>query len=193
MAANAYHTFLTLYPKAPQTEIATYKEALSYYKLSPRFDTDQSYTKKAIQKLKLYIAEYPKSSLSDKAGKYIEELRSKLAHKIYHAAQQYLLLNQYKAAVIYYDETVEQYPESSWAELALVREIAAYNEYASRSIPSSKRKRYKKAVSTYQRYVQLFPDGKHIAEAKDNFRVARNALEDLEPLDAAPKTASAQR
>lgn len=179
LAANAYHKFQTLYPQAVQAKIAAFKEAMSYYKLSPRYDTDQTYTHKAIRKFNLFIHEYPNSSRVNKAGKYIKELRSKLAHKIFHAGQQYLKLDQYKAAIIYYNLTVNSYPGTKWAERALVREIAAYNEYASRSIPSSKRKRYKKAVATYQKYLHLFPHGKHLAQAKENFEVARAALDNM--------------
>ncbi len=183
LAANAYQQFTILYPQSTQTEMATYKEALCYFKLSPRYATDQKYTHKAIQQFNLFISEYPNSDLLDKAGKYVTKLRTKLAHKIYAAAQLYFKLDQYKAAVIYYDATVDQYPGTSWAEQSLVREIAAYNEYARKSIHSSKIERYKKELAAYQQYLQLFPDGKHKGKAKANARTAKHALAHLQPAE----------
>jgi outer membrane protein assembly factor BamD len=189
LAANAYQQFTILYPQSPQTEIATYKEGMCYFKLSPRYATDQKYTQQAIQQFNLFISEYPNSDLLDKAGKYVTKLRSKLAHKIFNAAQLYFKLDQFKAAVIYYDATVDQYPGTSWAERSLVREIAVYNKYASKSVRSSKVKRYKKAVAAYQQYLQLFPNGKHKTKAKANAQTAQKALAGLQP-DVSNQTAS---
>jgi outer membrane protein assembly factor BamD len=189
LAADAYQRFITLYPKSTQSQMASYKEGLCYYKLSPRYAVDQSNTHKAIQQFNLFIAQYPQSNLADKAGKYVSKLRDKLAHKIYNAGQLYFRLDQYKAAVIYYDLTVDQYPDTPWAEQSLVQEIATYVEYASKSVPSSKRKRYKKALDTYQQYLQLFPKGKHHARAKANAKDARKALAHLEKA-ASKKTVS---
>lgn len=179
LAANAYQQFTLRYPKSPQAEMATFKIAMCYFKLSPRYEVDQEYTHKAIQNFNLFISEYPNSDLIDKAGKYVTQLRTKLAHKVFNAAQLYFRLDQYKAAVIYYNATVNQYPGTSWAELALVREIAAYDEYASKSIHSSKISRYRKAMATYRQYLQLFPNGKHKAEAKANAQAAKKALASL--------------
>jgi outer membrane protein assembly factor BamD len=180
LAANAYNTFLSLYPQSPKEEVSTFKEALSYYKLSPRYDVSQKNTHKAIQKFQLFISRYPDSDRADQAGKYITKMRTKLAHKTFNAAQLYDRLNQYKAAVIYYNSTVDKYPDTHWAEQALVKEIATYVEYASKSVPSSKRKRYNKAVNTYEKYVQLFPHGEHRQEAKAKVKKAKAALAKME-------------
>jgi outer membrane protein assembly factor BamD len=192
LAANAYDTFLSLYPQSPKEKAATFKEALSYYKLSPRYDISQDNTHKAIQKFKLFISRYPNSSRADQAGKYITKMRTKLAHKMFNAAQLYDRLNQYKAAVIYYSSTVDKYPDTHWAEQALVKEIATYVEYASKSVQSSKHERYKKAVNTYNKYVQLFPHGKHREEAKAKVKKAQKALAKLEPSSDKKATAANQ-
>jgi outer membrane protein assembly factor BamD len=192
LAANAYNTFLSLYPQSPKEKASTFKEALSYYKLSPRYDISQKNTRKAIQKFKLFISRYPNSDRADQAGKYITKMRTKLAHKMFNAAQLYDRLNQYKAAVIYYNSTVDKYPDTHWAEQALVKEIATYVEYADKSVPSSKRKRYNKAVSTYEKYVQLFPHGEHRQEAKAKVKKAKAALVKMESSSNKKATAANQ-
>lgn len=179
LAADSYNRFISLYPQSERREEVAFKEALSYFNMSPRYKLSQRYTRQAIEKFRIFLSRYPDSEYADQAGVYITELRNKLAHKLYEAAQLYMRLDQYEAAIIYYDLTVNQYPESSWAERALVRKIAAYNEYASRSVPSSQRERYQKAIETYEKYLQLFPNGPNRQEAEAHVDDARAALADL--------------
>lgn len=179
LAADAYNRFISLFPQAERRQEAAFKEALSYYQLSPRYKLDQTYTRRAIEKFRIYLARYPASERADQAGQYISEMRSKLAHKKYEAAQLYHRLDQYEAAIVYYNLTVDQYPETRWAELALVKEIGAYVEYAEHSIPVSRRERYQKAIETYEKYLQLFPNGEHRQMAEANVDDARAALADL--------------
>lgn len=179
LAADSYNRFTSLYPQSERREEVAFKEALSYYNMSPRYKLSQRYTRQAIERFRIFLSRYPNSEYADQAGIYITELRNKLAHKLYESAQLYLRLDQYEAAIIYYDLTVNQYPESSWAERALVREIAAYNEYASRSVQSSQRDRYQQAIETYEKYLQLFPNGPNRQEAEANVDDARAALANL--------------
>lgn len=179
LAADSYSRYISLYPQSERREEAAFKEALSYYNMSPRYKLTQRYTRQAIESFRIFISRYPDSEYVDEAGVYITELRNKLAHKLYESAQLYMRLDQYEAAIIYYDLTVNQYPESSWAEQALVREISAYNEYASRSVQSSQRDRYQKAIDTYEKYLQLFPNGPNRQQAEANVDDARAALADL--------------
>ncbi len=182
LAADAYRRFITLYPQSFKRQKAQFKEALSYYKLSPRYRISQKYTHTAIEKLKLYIARYPESEKVDEAAHYVSQLRSKLAHKIYHAADMYDRLDQYEAAVIYYDMTIDRYPETKWAERALAQQIETYLEYAEKSIRWKQVDRYKKAVEGYEMYLQLFPQGPHRAEVEGYVNKAREALARLDPV-----------
>ncbi len=179
LAADTYNRFISLYPQADRREEVAFKEALSYFNMSPRYKLDQQYTRRAIEQFRIFLSQFPNSEYADQAGVYLSEMRSKLAHKHYEAAQLYMRLDQYEAAIVYYDLTVNQYPETQWAEQALVREIAAYNEYASRSVQSSQRERYQKAIDTYETYLQLFPNGENRTQAEDNVDDARAALAEL--------------
>ena len=156
LAANSYQQFTTLYPRSPKRQTAAFKEALSYYNLSPRYRIDQTYTRQAIEKFRLFISRYQDTDQADQAAQYLTDMRSKLAKKHFHAAEMYIRTEQYEAATIYYDLVIDDYPETSWAERALVNEIAAYNEYASKSVTSKQYERYQKAVKSYEKYLQLF-------------------------------------
>lgn len=179
LAASEYERFISLFPRVEKREEAQYREAYCYYQMSPRYKLDQKYTKKAIEKFQLYSSRYPNSDKMKQVSTYITEMRQKLAKKLYYAADLYMRTDQYEAAIIYYDLTIDKYPETVWAQRSLVDEISAYNTYASRSIQSKQEERYEKAVKTYEKFVQLFPNGKYRSEAENHVDEARSALADL--------------
>ena len=179
LAASEFQRYSGLYPRSERREEADYKEALSYYKISPRYKIDQQYTRKAIEKFRLYNSRYPNSDKVQEAAQYITELRSKLAHKLFGSAELYMRTDRYEAAIIYYDLIINNYPESKWAERALVNEIEAYNIFASKSITDKQDERYGKAVEAYEKYIQLFPNGSNRAEAESLVDEARVALANL--------------
>lgn len=193
LAANSYERFTTLYPQSPKRQTAAFKEALSYYNLSPRYRIDQEYTREAIEKFRLFISRYPDSEEADQAAQYLTDMRSKLAKKHYYAAEMYMRTDQYQAAIIYYDLVINDFPETSWAEQALVDEIAAYNEYASLSVRDKQYERYQKAVESYEKYLQLFPNGPHREQAEELVDDARAALANLSPVVEEEQTTTANQ
>jgi len=176
LAANEYKRFYSYYPKSDKRQEVQFKEALCYERLSPRYKLDQTNSIKAIELFQLFISHYPNSARADSAGKFIDKLRDKLAHKTYAAAKLYMRNNHYKAAAIYYGLTVDQYPETNWAEVALAKQVTAYLELADNSVRSKQEERYTKAVEAYQKYVQIFPDGKNREEAENSYSSAKAAL-----------------
>ncbi|WP_445665041.1 outer membrane protein assembly factor BamD [Fodinibius sp. AD559] len=183
LAASEYQRFISLFPRVERRQEAQFKEAYCYYKLSPRYKLDQKYTRTAIEKFQLYNSRFPNSEKADEAGQYISEMRTKLARKLYHSADLYLRTDRYEAAVIYYDLTIDKYPETKWAQRALVDKIETYNIYADRSVPSKQRERYQKAVEAYEKFIQLYPNGEYRQDAEELVDEARTALAEL-PDDA---------
>jgi outer membrane protein assembly factor BamD len=190
-AASEYERFISLFPRSEERQEAQFQEAYCYYKLSPRYKLDQKYTRKAIEKFRLYNSRYPNSEKVKEAAQYITEMRSKLAKKLYQSADLYMRTDQYEAAIIYYDLTIDQYPESVWAQRALVDEINAYNIYASRSVQSKQEERYRSAVETYEKFVQLFPNGEYRQQAESYVDQARTALADLSSNDTQSENTTA--
>lgn len=191
LAADAFQRFVLLFPNEDKAQLAQFNEALSYYKLSPRYRIYQKNTHSAIEKFQLFIVEYPESDKVDEAGEYIAKMRSKLARKLYHAADMYDRLDQYEAAVKYYHNVIEQYPDTEWAERALAQEIGTYIDYASKSVPWKKIDRYTKAVEGYEQYIQLFPTGSHRDEVEGYVNQARDMLATLEPVETPPEVKDA--
>lgn len=180
LAEAEYKRFRDLYPRAEKVDIADFKRAVSYYKMSPRYKLDQTNSEKAIELFNLYISRYPQNSAKiQEADGYIRDLRNKMAHKNYAAAQLYFRLEQYEAAAIYYDVTINNYPDSKWAEQALSEQINTYVLFANRSIASKQEERYRKAIESYEKYLQLFPRGEHREDAEDYYEAALEGLESI--------------
>lgn len=191
LASSEYERYISQFPRSDKRQEAQYKDAICYYNLSPRYKLDQKYTKKAIEQFRLYISRYPNSENAEQAAQYITELRSKLAEKLYYAADLYQRTDQYEAAIIYYNLTIDNYPESIWAQRSLVDEIQTYNTYAERSVRSKQQERYQKAVDTYEKFLQLFPHGKYRSKAEDYVDEARTALASLQKNNSNTKTSTA--
>lgn len=190
LAASEFERFISLFPRTEKREDAQYKEAFCYYKLSPRYKLDQSYTRRAIEKFRLFNSRFPNSSRTEEAAQHITELRSKLAKKLYNAGDLYMRVDDYEAAITYYDLTIDRYPESTWAQRALVDKINAYNVYAGRSVSSKQEERYQKAVSAYETFIQLFPNGEYRSQAEEYVDEARAALADISDSDSGSNSAS---
>lgn len=191
LAASEYERYISLFPQSERRQEAQFQEAFCYYKLSPRYKLDQQYTRQAIEKFRLYNSRFENSDKVEEAANYISELREKLAKKHYYSADLYLRTDQYEAAIIYFDLTIDNYPETIWAQRALVDEIEAYNVYASRSVQDKQQERYQKAVEAYEKFVQLFPNGEYRSQAEEYVDEARSALADLGGSETKNTTASA--
>lgn len=179
LAANEYKHFYTYYPQSDRVEEVRYMEAYCYYKLSPSYKLDQTNTNQAIELFQLFISRYPDSDRSTKAGKYIDEMTNKLAHKIYAAGQLYQRNDEFKASAIYFGLVFNKYPQSSWAELALEKQIEAYVLLAQNSVPNKQEQRFNEAVQTYDKFVQVFPKSKYRSDADDYYSTAKDALSKL--------------
>ncbi len=179
MAASEYERYSSSHPNSERREYSDFMIGKSYYNLSPRFNIDQTYTYRAIEQFRLYMARYPNSDRITEAGERIDELRNKLARKEFEAGEFYMRTGRYNAATVSYDLVIDRYPESRWAERALVRKIEAYVLYADNSIPARQEERYRKAVEAYDTYIQLFPRGDNRSDAEDHYDRALTALEQI--------------
>lgn len=191
LAASEYERYISMFPQSEKRQEAQFQEAYCYYKLSPRYKLDQQYTQRAIEKFRLYNSRFENSDKVDEAAQYITEMREKLAKKHYYSADLYLRTDQYEAAIIYFDLTIDNYPETIWAQRALVDEIEAYNMYASRSVQNKQQERYQKAVEAYEKFVQLFPNGEYRSQAEEYVDEARSALADLGEATGSQNTTTA--
>jgi outer membrane protein assembly factor BamD len=173
IAATEYRRHYTNHPRAANRLESEFKEALSYYRITPRYNLDQTNGRQALELFDLFISRYPASEYVAEAESYIDDLRNRQARKMYSAAELYMRVRQYNAAAIYFGLVLDRYPETSWAERALVNQINAYIIYADNSVTERQAERYQKAIDSCQRYIQVFPRGENRSQAEEYYDVAR--------------------
>ncbi|MDR9419040.1 outer membrane protein assembly factor BamD [Gracilimonas sp.] len=179
LAASEYDRYVSLYPRDNRRQEAEFKAAICYFHQSPRYQLDQTSTREAVERFQLFNNRYPDSELVTEAAEKIDELRNKLARKSYEAAQFYVRTEQYEAAAIYLDRTINSYPESEWAARALVDQIKTYITYADNSVQERQAERYSKAVEAYDKFLQLFPENEYRSEVEDLHDEAQRKLDNI--------------
>jgi len=183
VAANEFKRFRQLYRNNELIPRAEFERANSYYLRSPMYRLDQSDSRDAISLFQLFIDRHPNHKLVPKAKKKIDELRAKLARKKYAAGQLYEQREMWKAATTVYEDAFDQYPDTPWADNALLGAVRTYIRYADRSVREKQGDRYQKAIENYERLTQLFPESKLLDEAESLYSEARRKLDRVQTRD----------
>ncbi|MCX7798590.1 MAG: outer membrane protein assembly factor BamD [Melioribacter sp.] len=123
LAAYEFSKLVQNYATSPYVPDAQFMLAESYYKLSPPYQLDQSYTKKAIEEFQAFIDIFPSNPKVEEAERKIKELNNKLAQKDYQSALIYEKMEYDRAAMQYYEQVVETYHDTKYAPLALYNKI----------------------------------------------------------------------
>ncbi len=116
IAAVEFEKLINDMNQSPMVSQAQLKLADSYYELSPRASLDQEYTLKSIREYQYFVDEYPTSSQKKTAEKRIIELRRKLSEKEFENAEIYRKMKEFSAAIIYYDQVLESFYDTDWAD-----------------------------------------------------------------------------
>ncbi len=126
IAAVEFEKLVNTMAQSSLVPMAQYKIAESYNKLSPRSSLDQEYTLKSIRYYQIFIEENPTHELKEKAEKKIFNLRNKLAKKEWQNAEIYRKMDEFDAAIIYFDQVLAKYYDTDWADDAQFGKIRTY-------------------------------------------------------------------
>jgi outer membrane protein assembly factor BamD len=164
-----YHfkTFAETYPSSSRAEECRFMAAYCYYLDSPIFSLDQENTNKAIESLQLFINLYPKSDRVAEASKLIQTLRDKLEEKSYANSKLYLTIGDFQAAVISFNNTLRDYPDTRYAEELEFLTIRAQYLYAQHSREFTQETRYNQAIVYANQFMDKYPASKYTKEVKD--------------------------
>ncbi len=117
-ATSAFEHLLNAYPDSEYVDKAEYQIAMTYYEMSLDPQYDQVFTEKAINAIKKFLAKYPESSFRDRAQEILAELTEKQAQHSLSIAKFYLKQGKEKAAKIYLEEVVDNYPNTKASQEA---------------------------------------------------------------------------
>jgi outer membrane protein assembly factor BamD len=157
MAAFEFSKLIKNMPASDFVPESQFMLAECYDQLSPDFNLDQKYTKKAIQEYQAFIDFFPTNEKVAEAEKKISELNGKLAKKDYTIAQIYEKLDYLKAAIIYYDDVIDTYHDTPYAKLAMYDKIKVLVD----------RNENNRALAEIDKYIERYPDDQNIDELKN--------------------------
>ena len=169
LAGNEYTRFVEFYRTDPRVEQAAFERIQAYAALSPNYDLDQTDTRRAIQYIEQFQREYPESEHSVAAAELRAELRARLARKQYEAARLYARRDYYEAAVIAFQSVLEEYPESEYADDALMGALENQVLFADNSIPARQKERYDEAIRIYNQFISIFPSSPYVGAAEAQY------------------------
>ncbi len=140
-ASSELLRLVTDYPQAPEQQEARFRLCQAYHGLSPRAQLDQQYTETAITYCQSYAGYYPATPQADTAKTWVTDMREKLAYKAYLNGQFYLRRQAFDAAIIYFNDAANGYPETRWAPAALARVVETYGRIGYREEAEEARQR----------------------------------------------------
>ena len=126
--------------------------------LSPNYSLDQENTNEAMEKLQIFIDNYPNSIYSTEANNYIRELQIKLEKKDFEISKQYYTIRDYKAAISSLDNFISNFPGTPYRENALYYKFISQYEIATNSVPSKRLERLEGAKDTYEAILRYYPE-----------------------------------
>ncbi len=125
-AASHYQRVVTDFPNDPRSQEARFRICDAYFRLSPPAPLDQEYTLSALAHCQSVAEYFPGTEEGDSATIYVESLREKLAKKSYDAGRHYYRRRAFDAAIVYFEEVVSIYADTSVAPAALEQLVETY-------------------------------------------------------------------
>lgn len=119
LAIEEYEKLIRSLPQSPYVDDAQFKIGLCYYELAPGYALDQEYTRKAITQFQMFLEDYPESELRPDVEAKLDDCRIRLAKKEYKSGELYRKMNYFQSALIYFDEVLEKYYDTDFADDAL--------------------------------------------------------------------------
>ena len=117
-AVHAFEKLMERYPKLPLAEAAQFQIGLEYKKEAQRAEYDQNAANQAIAAFTDFMFRYPSSDKVPLAQQYQTALKQEQAKGMFRIGEFYEKNHYYKSAIIYYNDVIENNPESGWATQA---------------------------------------------------------------------------
>lgn len=166
-AAAAYQDWLTFFPTHPLADRVLLKIAESEMRQIGRPDRDASRARKAEQRLRALLQQYPNSALKDEAELRLREVQDNLGlHNLWIANYYYTKsVDQKKAglkgAQSRYLEILEKYPQFGWMDEALFKLAVTYQIEEETD----------QAARYFQRIVRDYPTSEFAEKSKEQLNL----------------------
>lgn len=179
LASTYFKNFSTTFSNSPNKIEAEYMAAYSNYRLSPNYKLDQSYTEKAIVGFEQFINLFPDTDRAESANKLIDEMRKKLEIKSYEQGNLYYKIGQYQAAMVSFQSTLKDFPESKRTEEIRFLILNSSFILASNSIFEKKVERFNETLEHFNTFNKKHPKSKRMKDARS---IEKETLSEIKKL-----------
>lgn len=177
-AAASYQDWLTFFPTHPLSDDAMLKVAESEMRQMGLSDRDVSHARKAEQRLKALLQQFPNTNLRTDVELRMREVQDNLAMHNLQIARFYLDARYkggkggLKGAQSRLRENVEKYPYFTWMAENLFRLGYTYQQEEETD----------EAAKYYQRIVRDFPNSEYVEKAKEQLEIIGAPIPDPDPI-----------
>lgn len=165
IASFHFDKFTDIYPQSEKAEQAAFLAAKGYYYNSPVYSKEQKETVEAIEKLQLFVNQYPNSEYLSEANELVKELDFKLEKKAFEIAKQYNIIREYKASIKSFNNFLLEFPGATLRSDALYYRFDSAYSLAVLSIEYLKEERLKDAIAYYKVLKKAHPESEYMEAA----------------------------
>ena len=186
LAGHQFRNFSTAFSQDARREEAAYMSAICYYQDSADYNLDQGSTEDAINSLQDFLNNFPDSERTKDINEKIEKLTFKLEYKAYEQARNYFKIADYRAAVVAFENVLEDYPSTKLKPQIFDYIMKSRYELGMHSIYDLKKERLESAIAFSKEYEKTFPDSaKEIVHMRDKLsRELEKHLEHIKEVEA---------
>lgn len=117
-AVQAFHKIIEDYPKSKLVTQAMYEESNCAYKASLKPAYDAAATDNAIKTFEKFVDKNKDADLAKNVDATMKRLKDNVSEKSFKAAEFYEARGKAQAAIIYYQDVIDAYPESAFVSRA---------------------------------------------------------------------------
>ncbi len=175
LAAGEFQRFVVQYPSSPLVDDAELMRARCFFYGAPKnIGLDQNYTTSCVNFLQAFKDDYPTSELLPAADTLLAACWERLSKRDFQAGKLYYRMKAYRAAQVYLQLVLDQYPDSPYVPETLYLMGESYRH----------REVYDSALIWYEKLVYLYPENKTTPKAQKRIRKIQPLLP--EPVEANP-------
>ena len=179
LSAHYFNNFANTFINSELREEADFMSSYSYYRLSPSFRLDQSYTHKAIDGFQLFVNTYPESERVQECNELIDQMRDKLEQKAFMQGKLYYDMTLYEAAMHSFETVLKDFPETDRAEEIRFFVIESAYLYAKNSIYDKRGERYRVVLEKIARFRDKYPKSGYSDEVEEYAKESTEHLNGL--------------
>ncbi len=175
-AAYLFKKYARDFKNGKHHEECSYMAAYCYYLEVPTYSLDATNNYKAIKELQAFINLYPDSKRVEECNGLIDELTTILSKKAFEIGKQYYITENYKAAIISLNNVLIDFPSYDNREETYYLIVKSTYELAINSIEKKINERLQETISSFEQFVDNYPESRYLNELQDVHIKAANLL-----------------